>query len=107
MIPVPERVRWSIDPISPHSSPSPKTVSVAPEQKDLRPARQLISVGGTHNFEITPPRPLDLCLEKRRGNGEWVLQAKSWRGELPTATTPNFSGSHSGVRMTGPEALAG
>ncbi|WER50077.1 multicopper oxidase domain-containing protein [Cupriavidus sp. WKF15] len=46
-----------------------------PEQRDLRPARQLISVGETYDFEITPPRPQDLWLEIRRGNGEWVLQA--------------------------------
>jgi FtsP/CotA-like multicopper oxidase with cupredoxin domain len=46
-----------------------------PEQSDVRPARQLISVGETYDFEITPPRPQNLWLEIRRGSGEWVLQA--------------------------------
>ena len=46
-----------------------------PEQRSPRPARQLISVGETYDFEITPARPQNLWLEIRRGNGEWVLQA--------------------------------
>jgi FtsP/CotA-like multicopper oxidase with cupredoxin domain len=40
-----------------------------------RPARQLVSVGETYDFEFQPPRSQQLWLEVRRGNGEWVLQA--------------------------------
>jgi len=40
-----------------------------------RPARQLVAVGETHDFEFQPPRSQTLWLEVRRGNGEWVLQA--------------------------------
>ena len=46
-----------------------------PEDTKPRPARQLVSVGETYDFEITPTRPQNLWLEIRRGNGEWVLQA--------------------------------
>jgi FtsP/CotA-like multicopper oxidase with cupredoxin domain len=45
------------------------------EQTAPRPARQLVSVGETHDFEVHPVRPQNLWLEIRRGNGEWVLQA--------------------------------
>ena len=45
------------------------------EQRTPRPARQLVSVGETYDFEITPSGPQNLWLEIRRGNGEWVLQA--------------------------------
>ena len=44
------------------------------EQTAPRPARQLVSVGETYDFEVQPTRPL--WLEVRRGSGEWVLQAK-------------------------------
>ncbi len=44
-------------------------------QTALRPARQLVSVGETYDFEIQPSRSQLLWLEVRRGNGEWVLQA--------------------------------
>ena len=40
-----------------------------------RPARQLVAVGETYDFEFQPPRSQQLWLEVRRGNGEWVLQA--------------------------------
>ena len=39
------------------------------------PARQLVTVGETYDFEIQPSRSQALWLEVRRGNGEWVLQA--------------------------------
>ena len=39
------------------------------------PARQLVTVGETYDFEIQPSRSQVLWLEVRRGNGEWVLQA--------------------------------
>jgi hypothetical protein len=45
------------------------------QQTAVRPARQLVSVGETHDFEIQPAREQPLWLEVRRGNGEWVLQA--------------------------------
>ncbi|MGH7770258.1 MAG: multicopper oxidase domain-containing protein [Candidatus Binatia bacterium] len=40
-----------------------------------RPARQLVTVGETYDFEIQPSRSQVLWLEVRRGTGEWVLQA--------------------------------
>jgi FtsP/CotA-like multicopper oxidase with cupredoxin domain len=40
-----------------------------------RPARQLVSVGETYDFEFQLPRSQTLWLEVRRGSGEWVLQA--------------------------------
>jgi FtsP/CotA-like multicopper oxidase with cupredoxin domain len=40
-----------------------------------RPARQIVTVGETYDFEIQPSRSQQLWLEVRRGNGEWVLQA--------------------------------
>ena len=40
-----------------------------------RPARQLVTVGETYDFEIQPTRSQVLWLDVRRGNGEWVLQA--------------------------------
>jgi FtsP/CotA-like multicopper oxidase with cupredoxin domain len=49
--------------------------TLPPEQSKPRPARQLVSVGETYDFEINPPRPQDLWLEIRRGSGEWVMQA--------------------------------
>jgi FtsP/CotA-like multicopper oxidase with cupredoxin domain len=49
--------------------------TLPPEQSALRPARQLVSVGETYDFEIQPSRSEALWLEVRRGNGEWVLQA--------------------------------
>jgi hypothetical protein len=40
-----------------------------------RPARQLVTVGETYDFEIQPARSQGLWLEVRRGSGAWVLQA--------------------------------
>jgi len=45
------------------------------DEAKSRPARQLVSVGETYDFEVHPTRPQNLWLEVRRGNGEWVLQA--------------------------------
>lgn len=42
-------------------------------QRTLRTSRQLVSVGETYDFELTPPRG-PLWLEVRRGNGEQLLQ---------------------------------
>jgi len=41
-----------------------------------RPARQLVTVGETYDFEIQPSRSQALWLEVRRGAGEWVLQTR-------------------------------
>jgi FtsP/CotA-like multicopper oxidase with cupredoxin domain len=49
--------------------------TLPPEQRQPRRARQLVSVGETHDFEIPAGGPGTLWLEIRRGNGEWVLQA--------------------------------
>ena len=49
--------------------------ALSPEQIELRPAWQLVSVGETYDFELRPTRRQDLWLEVRRANGEWVLQA--------------------------------
>jgi len=48
--------------------------TLPPAQSAPRAARQLIAVGETYDFEITPPKPQNLWLEIRRGSGEWVLQ---------------------------------
>ena len=40
-----------------------------------RAARQMIGVGETYDFEVTPSAGQLLWLEVRRGNGEWVMQA--------------------------------
>ncbi len=40
-----------------------------------RPARQLVAVGETYDFEIQPSRSQVLWLEVRRGSGEFLLQA--------------------------------
>lgn len=46
-----------------------------PAQRVVRPARQLISVGETYDFEVTPVTGQGaLWLELRRGNGEQLLQ---------------------------------
>jgi FtsP/CotA-like multicopper oxidase with cupredoxin domain len=50
--------------------------TLPPEQASVRPARQIVSVGETYDFEVRPERPGPLWLEIRRGNGEWVLQAQ-------------------------------
>lgn len=42
-------------------------------QRTMRPSRQLVSVGETYDFELTPPQG-PLWLEVRRGNGEQLLQ---------------------------------
>jgi FtsP/CotA-like multicopper oxidase with cupredoxin domain len=44
-------------------------------QTALRPARQLVTVGETYDFEIQPSRSQQLWLDVRRAGGEWVLQA--------------------------------
>lgn len=40
-----------------------------------RPARQLVAVGETYDFEVSLSRSQTLWLEVRRGNGEFLLQA--------------------------------
>ena len=45
-------------------------------QTTSRSARQQIAVGETYDFEIRRERPQNLWLDVRRGNGEWVLQAR-------------------------------
>ena len=49
---------------------------VPSSQRNARPARQIITVGETYDFELTPmaPRPDGLWMELRRGNGELVFQ---------------------------------
>ena len=49
--------------------------AIPPPQSEPRPARQLIGVGETYDFEVEGSPPRNLWLEVRRGNGEWVLQA--------------------------------
>lgn len=49
--------------------------TLPPEQSKPRPGRQLIAVGETYDFQITPSRVQNMWLEVRRGSGEWVLQA--------------------------------
>jgi len=49
--------------------------ALPPEQTAARPARQLVAVGETYDFEIRPSRSQQLWLEVRRGSGGWVLQA--------------------------------
>jgi hypothetical protein len=45
-------------------------------QRTPRPARQIVSVGETYDFELAPmrPAPVELWLELRRGNGELLKQ---------------------------------
>jgi FtsP/CotA-like multicopper oxidase with cupredoxin domain len=45
-------------------------------QRTPRPARQIVSVGETYDFELAPmrPAPVGLWLELRRGNGELLKQ---------------------------------
>ena len=47
-----------------------------PAQRTARPARQLVSVGETYDFELAPmsPRPVGLWMELRRGSGELLFQ---------------------------------
>lgn len=47
-----------------------------PAQRTVRPARQLISVGETYDFEVPalPPTPVGMWMELRRGNGELLFQ---------------------------------
>ena len=49
---------------------------VPPAQRSARPARQLVTVGETYDFELAPmpPTPVGLWMELRRGNGELLLQ---------------------------------
>ena len=44
-------------------------------QTALRPARQIVTVGETYDFEIQPSRSQVLWLDVRRGSGEFLLQA--------------------------------
>lgn len=41
-----------------------------------RAARQLVSVGETYDFQVESATPKVLWFEVRRGNGEWLLQAR-------------------------------
>jgi hypothetical protein len=41
-----------------------------------REARQLVAVGETYDFEITPKTDERLWLNLVRGNGEWVVQTR-------------------------------
>ncbi len=47
-----------------------------PSQQTARPARQLVSVGETYDFEIAPPSEsaANLWFELRRGSGELLIQ---------------------------------
>jgi FtsP/CotA-like multicopper oxidase with cupredoxin domain len=59
--------------------------AVPAAQRTPRPARQLVTVGETYDFEIAalPPTPVGLWLELRRGSGEllkqWPVQVKELR----------------------------
>jgi len=61
-------VRWT--PVGKDGAelPSPARVS--------REARQLVAVGETYDFEITPKADERLWLNLVRGNGEWVVQTR-------------------------------
>jgi FtsP/CotA-like multicopper oxidase with cupredoxin domain len=48
--------------------------TLPPQQTAIRPARQLVSVGETYDFEIQPSRSQQLWLEVRRPDGGWLLQ---------------------------------
>ena len=67
-------IKWTL--VSKDGAASP------PSQRTARPARQLVSVGETYDFELAPmtARPVGLWLELRRGNGEllrqWPVQVK-------------------------------
>ncbi len=47
-----------------------------PAQRSERPARQLVAVGETYDFELAPmpPRAVGLWMELRRGSGELLFQ---------------------------------
>lgn len=45
------------------------------DQTNPRTARQVVAVGETYDFEVTPALGQLLWLEVRRGVGEWVIQA--------------------------------
>jgi FtsP/CotA-like multicopper oxidase with cupredoxin domain len=51
-------------------------LEVPQSQRAARPARQLVAVGETYDFELAPmpPRPASLWMELRRGNGELLFQ---------------------------------
>jgi hypothetical protein len=49
--------------------------TLPPQQTAVRPARQLVSVGETYDFQIQPSLGQLLWLEVRRPTGEWVVQA--------------------------------
>ncbi len=50
--------------------------ALPPQQTAMRPARQLVSVGETYDFEIQPSLGQLLWLEVRRPTGEWLVQAR-------------------------------
>jgi FtsP/CotA-like multicopper oxidase with cupredoxin domain len=50
--------------------------TLPPQQTAVQPARQLVSVGETYDFEIQPSLGQSLWLEVRRPTGEWVAQAQ-------------------------------
>jgi FtsP/CotA-like multicopper oxidase with cupredoxin domain len=48
---------------------------VAPDRRDPSPARQMIAVGETYDFEVeTPPGRQNLWLEVRTTGGKWAVQ---------------------------------
>ena len=61
-------IQWTL--IGKDGSDTPRS------QRTARPARQLVTVGETYDFELAPmpPTPLGLWMELRRGNGELIFQ---------------------------------
>jgi hypothetical protein len=49
--------------------------TLPPDQTAVRPARQLVSIGETYDFEIQPTRGQLLWLDVRRLIGDWMVQA--------------------------------
>jgi manganese oxidase len=49
--------------------------TLPPDQTAVRPARQLVSIGETYDFEIQPTRGQLLWLDVRRLIGDWMAQA--------------------------------
>jgi hypothetical protein len=65
-----DRLEWATwKPLAKDGEPLPAG------QTAPRPARQLVTVGETYDFEIQPTRSQVLWLEVRRGIGEFLLQA--------------------------------
>lgn len=48
--------------------------ALPPQQRTSRKAQQLVSVGETYDFEVTPTAGQRLWLSLIRGNGKWVAQ---------------------------------